>query len=538
MFEPFTIPQADPHLIKLGIHRNRFNHDFVEISKDLYEFQRIEDEKSYMEIIRTFGKKDLFFLMYFVMELPVNDPFIIARIYEAQENHHMTLDLWARFHWKSTILTYALPIFNLISHPTRRIGIFSHTKAMAKSHLRKIKHQLEQNMVLLTAFQDIFYMKQSQAPKWSEDEGIYVKRKGSFNEASVEAVGLIELPTGKHYNEAIYDDIIDLKNVETYAQLQKVKRYYEMSFGCLDRHCIKRVVGTRYDYKDIYGEIMKKKTWKTRIYPGSVDEEGVAKIGGIPTMMTREELDALMDEMGLYVFSSQILQKPEKEESQKFNEYWLGKRWNPNSDKPNFNYYIIVDPASKKKTQSDWTSMWVIGTDPYRNYWLLDGVRDKLSLVEKWDRLIGLVESWGGREVGYEEYGMQADIEFLERMMAETGKFFTITPLGGKVAKVDRIKRLIPDFQKGRWILPETLIYTDVKGIQRDLMNEYVEEEYKLFPNGLHDDMLDCQARIYDEKMNVFFPKMAEVEVVHRIADDPLDMGKKRNRAGSWMAIY
>lgn len=97
MFEPFTIPQADPHLIKLGIHRNRFNHDFVEISKDLYEFQRIEDEKSYMEIIRTFGKKDLFFLMYFVMELPVNDPFIIARIYEAQENHHMTLDLWARF---------------------------------------------------------------------------------------------------------------------------------------------------------------------------------------------------------------------------------------------------------------------------------------------------------------------------------------------------------------------------------------------------------------------------------------------------------
>lgn len=537
MFQPFTIPDADSHLVKLGIHRNTFPYNFEEISKDLYEFHRVEDERSYMEVIRTFGKKDLFFLMYFVLELPVNDPFIIARIYDAQENHHMTLDLWARFHWKSTILTFGLPIFNLINTPQKRIGIFSHTKAMAKAHMRKIKHQFETNLTLITAYQDVFYEKPwTQAPKWSEDDGIYVKRKGSFNEASVEAVGLIELPTGKHYTEAIYDDIIDLKNVETYAQLQKIERYYKMSFGCLDRHCVKRVVGTRYDYKDIYGVINKQKKWKTRIYPGEVDDEGNALIGGTPTMMTRKELDELLEEMGLYVYSSQMLQKPEKESSQRFNEHWLGHRWGPNTKKPNFNYYILVDPASKKKAQSDSTVMWVIGTDPYRNYWLLDGVRDKLNLGEKWDRLIGLCESWDHYEVGYEEYGMQADIEFMERMMAETGKFINIIPLGGKLAKIDRIKRLIPDFQKGRWILPESLIYTDIKGNQRDLIHEYVEEEYKFFPNGLHDDMLDCQARIYEKDMNVYFPKEMKIEVVHRIEDDPLDMNKRRNRGLGWMA--
>ncbi len=53
---------------------------------------------------------------------------------------------------------------------------------------------------------------------------------------------------------------------------------------------------------------------------------------------------------------------------------------------------------------------------------------------------------------------------FFERMMAQEGVFFSIETVGGKLSKIDRIKRLIPDFQNGRWIMPETLIYTDVEG--------------------------------------------------------------------------
>ncbi len=489
------------------------------------------------------------------------------------------------------------------------------------------------------------------------------------------------MPTGKHFTEAIYDDIIDLQNVETYAQLEKVKKFYRMSFGILDRHAIKRVVGTRYDYKDIYGEIKKQKRWVTREFPAEVDEEGKAMLSGRPTMMTREELDTLFEEMGIDVYcldgktkilmgdysikniedirtgdfviglskgdknkkarlvktevkrtwikrkaktikiklenddeiictpehkwwtgrwdgkekrreyspvnfgygklnklsrvldfskidrgkytenqlrswdylsgffdgegtvsggslnisqshvkhpeicekiesvlnelgikynesikteeqqrkysrngcacksyqlrggrqlafefvnmtdcakrsqivnrlfeyssrinskggksririksieeldernvyaietgtgnyiangyvssnSSQMLQKPEKESSQRFNTAWLSNRWSHKTKKPNMNIYILVDPAGKKKKEHDSTVMWVVGTDPYRNFWLLDGVSDKLNLGEKWEKLLGLVKRWAPLQIGYEEYGMQADKEF------------------------------------------------------------------------------------------------------------------------------
>jgi hypothetical protein len=40
-----------------------------------------------------------------------------------------------------------------------------------------------------------------------------------------------------------------------------------------------------------------------------------------------------------------------------------------------------------------------------------------------------------------------------------------------------------------------------------DLVNNFIEEEYKPFPVALHDDMLDAASRITDEDLNVIWPK-------------------------------
>jgi len=129
------------------------------------------------------------------------------------------------------------------------------------------------------------------------------------------------------------------------------------------------------------------------------------------------------------------------------------------------NKVLIVDAASAKKKSSDYTAMVVLGLGADENYYLLDMVRDRLSLKERGDGVFALHRRWRPMRVGYEKYGMMADIEYLRERMAHESYHFDITELGGQVAKNDRIRRLVPIFEAGRFWLPEVLFKTDYQGL-------------------------------------------------------------------------
>jgi hypothetical protein len=82
------------------------------------------------------------------------------------------------------------------------------------------------------------------------------------------------------------------------------------------------------------------------------------------------------------------------------------------------NLVILIDPATKKKPTSDYTSMWVLGLGPDRKVYVHDMIRDRLSLTERADRLFRWHRYWNARApvmaVAYEEYGLQADIEHMQ----------------------------------------------------------------------------------------------------------------------------
>jgi len=534
----FEVKKGDPKLIELGIHCNTDHglYDYEALSKDLIAFQRLRDDERYLEVVRKIAKEDFFFLCYFVLDLPINHPYLFARCLDVQKKHHMTIDLWFRESWKSTLLSYALPIWELIKNKEERICIFSHTRQLAKSHMSKIKIALETNTILVHAFEDIFYLNpKKEAPKWSMDEGLFTKRKKIYNEASVEAWGLVDSqPTGKHFSIMVFDDIIDLKGVSTPDQIIKATQAYQMALNLGTRNGKKRIIGTRYSHKDTYSEILKKKIWQARVFPAEVDEKGEAFRGGIPVYLTREELDNKFEEMGEWVYSSQMLQNPTSVSNQKFQLHWL-KYWSRN--KPYLNLYGIVDPASSKKKTSDYTVMKVIGADSLRNYWVVDIIRDRLDLGERWTKLRDLVLSYGIDTVGYEKYGMQADIDYITMKQEEEGVFFTVVELGGTVSKYDRIKGLLPLFQKGRIILPKSLVYEDTEGKFRDLVHEFIEDEYLSFPYCKNDDMLDTLARITDSKMGITFPNKIEVNDGKLIIDDPLNLNRDENEVRSWMGM-
>ena len=198
-------------------------------------------------------------------------------------------------------------------------------------------------------------------------------------------------------------------------------------------------------------------------------------------------------------------QRPRPSDGAEFQAQWIQKYRNP---PPVMNKIILVDPSSgKRKDRGDFTSMWVVGLAPDNNGYVLDIVRDRLNLTERTNMLFQLHRKWKPLETRYEQYGLQADIEAIRAEQERRQYRFKITEVGGGVQKENRIRRLIPWFQNGRLYLPEKLLYTDSTGQERDLVDDFIKQEYSAFPVGRHDDMLDGLARLDEPGLELPWPQ-------------------------------
>jgi len=476
-----------------------YRHDYPAI------FNRVADgklpaEETYRELCKT----DLFFLLYFGLErVDVNRPFLIKAIREVEDNHDGTLDLWAREHYKSTILTYGLPLQELIRDPEERIAIFSHTRPIAKGFLRQIKQTLEGECPLKRWFPDVFYrIPRREAPKWSEDDGLVVKRKTRPKESSIEAWGLVDgQPISKHFTIRIYDDCVTRESVTTPEMIAKTLEAYELSHSLGTDGGQKRVCGTHYHFNDLYTTLKTKADYLVRLKPATDNGEP----HGTPVLLSVKRLRELRKEQGIYVFSCQQLLNPTEDGSQQFKLSWIK---NYHKLPPRLNKYMLCDPANEKKEDSDYTTIGVIGLDSDSNHFLLDLVRDRLNLGERWKAIKRLWRKHSDiKMLGYEKYGMQADLWYFEERQRKEGFYFPIVSLGGATRKADRIKRLIPIFENGRFYLPYRLIYINqADKSEVDLVRVFIDEEYHSFPFSAHDDMLDMLSRICDPDLMAMPP--------------------------------
>ena len=152
--------------------------------------------------IETLLKHDLFYLLVYGMNRKdMDNDWLFERCREVQETPDNRLDLWAREHYKSTIITIGLTIQNVLRNPDITVGIFSHTRPIAKAFLRQIKREWETNILLQTYFPFIAPPEKSEARTrtWSEDSGLIVRRGGNPKEATIEAWGQLDgQHTGKH----------------------------------------------------------------------------------------------------------------------------------------------------------------------------------------------------------------------------------------------------------------------------------------------------------------------------------------------------
>lgn len=409
------------------------------------------------------------------------------------------------------------------------IGIFSHTRPIAKGFLRQIKYEFETNDLLKSAFPDILWSNpQKEAQKWSEDDGIIVKRKGNPKEATLEAWGLVDgQPTSKHFTGMVYDDVVTRESVTTPDMIEKTTSGLELSFNLGSQgQEWRRMIGTRYHFNDTYRVALQRGIFSPRIYTAT----STGEIDGDPVLLTRQALDNKRRDMGPYVFSCQMLQNPVADAKQGFKREWvMTYDETPEDVGHGCNKYMLIDAANEKRKDNDYTCVWVIGLGHDGNYYVLDIYRDRMNLTERASLVMRLHRKWKPSQTRYEQYGMMADIAHIKTVQGKENYRFEITKVAGSMPKNDRIKRLVPIFEAEKVYFPQSMHRTDYEGKTHDLVSKFIEEEYLAFPVPLHDDMLDALARIEEPELPLIWPRQEE-------KPEPYDRYKRQRQTTAWAA--
>ena len=500
------------------------------------------------------GRHDLFYLLVVLLgRADADKAWLFDRCREVQKEPDDHLDLWSREHYKSTIVTYALTIQEILRDAEVTVGFFSHTRPISKKFLFQIKSEFERNERLKQLYPDVLWQEpKKQAPIWSLDEGIIVRRNGNPKEATIEAWGLVDgQPTSKHYKLRVYDDVVTRENVTTPEQIEKTTEGWELSLNLGTEGGRERYIGTRYHLYDTYATMIQRKAVTPRIYPATHN----GRIDGQPVLFTPETWAKKVRSTSRKTLASQMLQNPMADEDATFKALWLRSyELRPRT----MNVYIMADPSRGRSATSDNTAIAVIGISASGSKFLLDGARHRMTLSQRWTYLRDFHKKWSRMpgvqhlSVGYERYGAQSDDEYFQERMQLEKYHFGIEELNwtrdGTESKRERVERLEPDFRNSRFYLPKpcwhegqpstwrvdmdpesksfqdvikepitgpsrriveavengagdliakALKKTDSDGQLYDLTMAFIEE-FVSFPFGQFKDLVDAASRIYD----------------------------------------
>lgn len=463
---------------------------YIDLIEELAKLK--EQERN--TVMRRLAQTDIFFLAFFLLDQQFYFNDFAFNFCKKIEKNPFQLWLVARGHLKSLTVTVAHNIQLILNNPDIAIAIPSYNLKTAKSFVRQIKLILESNELLKALFPDVLYQNPAnESPKWSEQEGLVVKRKTSRKEPTVMGFGLVDgQATGYHFDVLSFDDVVTQDSVTSPEMIAKTTERWQLADNIGMPNTLKKYCGTRYHYFDTYAEIAK--VTPTTVIAATDNGE----LDGKPVFLSRQELDKKLKEQGRYIFSAQMLLKPVAKEDQKFKP----EDFRYYESLPKLNYYIVCDPANTKSKKSDFTAFLVLGFGPDRKVYLVDGVHDKLDLGQRYRVLRALNERYKPLVIGYERYGLQADVDFFRMENAKTNYYMPLTEVGGTLSKEDRILRLCGLFENKDLLLPRHLPYVRAfGGEQIDIVNN-LQMELLAFPFAEHDDLSDCLSRCYDLFLN------------------------------------
>lgn len=410
----------------------------------------------------------------------------------------------------SVLVSETGPAKFLGKYPDRKVIAASHTQDLADRFGAKVRDNMA------TPFHEMVFGRAGSLRNKSRAgaSSFQTNAGGEFN-----TVGVGGTPIGKGADIFIIDDPIRSRaDVESQLKRDELKAWYSSSvLTRLEGQGGIILMHQRWHEDDLAGWLLSEHAddgWVVLNFPALIETEDDKLIDSlgrdfgevlIPELHSYEKLIRLRDTMAPRDWLSMYQGQPRSMSGDEFTESHIQRyEQSPDRVRSSCNVYILVDPATTKKKTSDFTSMAVLGVGADGNFYILDGVRERLDLAERTATLMDLHRRWRPNIVGYEGYGMSADIQHIQAEQERSNYRFPIVELQSRVKKLERIRRLIPDMGNGKWYAPKDgIVKVDANGNEYDFVKDLLEEMLA-FPVGRHDDALDSVSRIYD--VNYTFP--------------------------------
>jgi phage terminase large subunit-like protein len=509
--------------------------DYEKLSAEMEQL-RVADPKDWAYRQRVLCQTDLPWLLSEVLttrwwmhpefpQMPLfRHQFAIDTAHSIQNSPGDELYIISRGHLKTTTLV-GRQIQVVLNDPNACMGTFSITKDLAEMIVGQIATELEVNEFLKNLFEEIFYEDPvHESPNWSKKSGLQVKRPMVYKDPTFRPFGLLDsVSTGARMSHLFYDDCVNEKAVTNAAMIQKANERWEMTLNLGYPGTKRYYVGTFYAQGDTYHHMVERGV-KLNLHScyeidhkrSRFNKEGIPVQLVVdrnrPVLYTRQFLEGQEKLMGQTMFAIQMLCTPLAVEIADFKPEWVRRYTTPPEEaRRGMNVCFLVDPAySKGQNSHSRTAIAVVGLNNDNNYYLLDGVLDRLNLGQRLDIMFELHQKYKPWEVRYEQNGWGSDLEAFRIEMERRNYRFSVVPVHPQsISKNKRIERLVPILRAGRFFVPSAGIpYLMKETNQRiDLVQWWIEKELIPFPNVVHLDFSDALSRIEEPDCSNLWPR-------------------------------
>lgn len=442
------------------------------------------------------------------------------------EGHRQVMQLIARGHLKSTIITIAHNIQWLLNYPNIRIRLHAATAKQVEGFYR----ELRAHFIVGAAFRNLFpeYCPVGKRSGKVEDFGnmegfdtLACRRPSKERNVSISSAESVLSST--HHEVVSIDDIVDDANSRTPGEIDRIKRNFALLDPLVERGKRSngeasmgwmKVAGTIYSFSDLHYETWQKEESKPvserkwfflvrsaapnypkgpTLWPDRWPIEALQAIEDDPTkgpgmLYPQYLMQPKSDKQGLVTDRDQIRWMPRKA----FDEYY-----------GYIQPYVTVDlngmEPQKEGSDTDFACVNAHGFGADGNLYVFDCMYSRdVNPDDVIDYMFWLYAKHP-RIASFKiekEAHARVLLPFLKKEMAKRNVYLPIMEIqrDSKVSKQQRIKGLQPWFAKKNIVMVEGLGFTNPKTGAWESIKKSIEDEILFFPRYNHDDFLDTLA--------------------------------------------